>query len=255
MTDTQAAVVVTQAVEDTVRMTGCGSCGMYMILEGVPEKSLVCMKCLIELTEEKIRGLEMQVETLVEFTTGFERMMEQRYKEAEEKSSDLQMEAGPKNSEGILLGCVYIMKLGRSYRSRFLEISFIQSIVYVHTKCIKSAECILTTVVSIDLQNGALWMPYHGKHGARSAQLTVTAALVSWVLLSADGAVGLLSVIIHRFCCNSALLLRSDELGGSVLILLGAVQLLTIVICFNSAFLQTSYHGKHGARCCQQMVQ
>ncbi|EMP42178.1 hypothetical protein UY3_00565 [Chelonia mydas] len=49
--------------------------------------------------------------------------------------------------------------------------------------------------------------PYHGKHGARSAQLSITAAVVSWVLLSADGAVGLLTVIIHRFRCNSALLL------------------------------------------------
>ncbi|XP_065435012.1 uncharacterized protein LOC135977694 [Chrysemys picta bellii] len=88
-----------------MKTTGCGSCGMYMILEGVPEKSFVCMKCrLIELMEEKIRGLEMQVETLVEFRRGFERMMEQRHEEAEGKSSDLQMEAGPKNSEGRLLG-------------------------------------------------------------------------------------------------------------------------------------------------------
>ncbi|XP_050773625.1 uncharacterized protein LOC127030987 [Gopherus flavomarginatus] len=91
------------AVKDTMRMTGCGSCGMYMILEGVPEKSFVCMKCrLIELMEEKIRGLEMQVETLVEFRRAFKRMVEQRHK-AEGKSSDLQMEAGPKNSEGRLL--------------------------------------------------------------------------------------------------------------------------------------------------------
>ncbi|CAM2105613.1 unnamed protein product [Caretta caretta] len=69
---------------------------MYMILEGVPEKSFVCMQCcLIELMEEKIRGLEMQVETLVEFRGGFKQMMEQKHEEAEEKSSDLQMEAGP----------------------------------------------------------------------------------------------------------------------------------------------------------------
>ncbi|XP_065266002.1 histone H4-like [Emys orbicularis] len=45
-----------------MKMTGCGSCGMYTIMEGVPEKSFVCMKCrLIELMEEKIRGLEMQL--------------------------------------------------------------------------------------------------------------------------------------------------------------------------------------------------
>ncbi|EMP38084.1 NADPH oxidase 3 [Chelonia mydas] len=50
-------------------------------------------------------------------------------------------------------------------------------------------------------------IPYHGKHGAHSAQLTVTAAVVSWVLLSVDGAVRLLTIIIHRFHCNSALLL------------------------------------------------
>ncbi|KAH1185991.1 hypothetical protein KIL84_018740 [Mauremys mutica] len=105
MTDTEAAVVVTQAVDDTMKMTGCGSCGMYMILEGVPDKSFVCMKCcLIELMEEKIRVLEMQVETLVEFRRGFERMMEQRPEESEWKNSDFQMEAGPKNSEGRLLG-------------------------------------------------------------------------------------------------------------------------------------------------------
>ncbi|KAM7145677.1 uncharacterized protein RBU57_014385 [Macrochelys suwanniensis] len=104
MTDTEAVVVVTQAVEDTLKITGCGSCGMYMILEGVPEKSFIFMKChLIELMEEKIRGLEMQVETLVEFRRVFEQMMEQRHEEAEGKSSDLHMEAGPKNSEGRLL--------------------------------------------------------------------------------------------------------------------------------------------------------
>ncbi|EMP35008.1 hypothetical protein UY3_07816 [Chelonia mydas] len=92
---------VTQAVEDTMKKTGCSSCGMYMVLAGVPEKSFVCMKCrLIELMEEKIQGLEMHVETLVEFRRGFEQMMEQRHEEAEGKSSDLQMEAGPKNSRG-----------------------------------------------------------------------------------------------------------------------------------------------------------
>ncbi|EMP37567.1 Leucine-zipper-like transcriptional regulator 1 [Chelonia mydas] len=37
------------------------------------------------------------------------------------------------------------------------------------------------------------------------AQLTVTPAVVFWVLLSADGAVRLLTVIIHRFRYNSAL--------------------------------------------------
>ncbi|EMP36386.1 hypothetical protein UY3_06368 [Chelonia mydas] len=47
-------------------------------------------------------------------------------------------------------------------------------------------------------------MPYYGKHGARSAQFTITAAVVSWVLLSADSAVGLLTIVIR---CNSALLL------------------------------------------------
>ncbi|EMP25636.1 hypothetical protein UY3_17224 [Chelonia mydas] len=100
MTDTETAVVVTQTVKDTMKMTGCRSCGMYMILEGVPEKSSVSMKCrLIQLMKEKIRGLEMQVESLVEFTRGFKRMMEQRHEEAEGKSSDLQMEAGPKRGD------------------------------------------------------------------------------------------------------------------------------------------------------------
>ncbi|EMP38704.1 hypothetical protein UY3_04023 [Chelonia mydas] len=60
--------------------------------------------------------------------------------------------------------------------------------------------------------------PYHGKHAARSAQLIDTAAVVSWVLLAADSAVGLLTIVIHRFRCNSALL----QLGGSILVLLGA---------------------------------
>ncbi|KAM7166038.1 uncharacterized protein RBU57_007054 isoform 1-T2 [Macrochelys suwanniensis] len=46
----------------------------------------------------------MEVETLVEFRRGFEQMMEQRHEEAEGKSSDLQMETGPKNSEVRLLG-------------------------------------------------------------------------------------------------------------------------------------------------------
>ncbi|EMP37591.1 hypothetical protein UY3_05221 [Chelonia mydas] len=50
-------------------------------------------------------------------------------------------------------------------------------------------------------------MPYHGKHAARSAQLTNTATVVSWVLLAADSAVGLLTIVIHRFRCSSALLL------------------------------------------------
>ncbi|CAM4481391.1 unnamed protein product [Lepidochelys kempii] len=105
MTDTEAAVGVTHVAEDTMKMTGCGSCRMYMILEGVPGKSFVCMKCrLIELMEEKIQGLEMQVESLVEFRRGFEWIMEQKHEAAEGKSSDLQMEAGPKNSEGRLLG-------------------------------------------------------------------------------------------------------------------------------------------------------
>ncbi|XP_073191121.1 uncharacterized protein [Lepidochelys kempii] len=54
--------------------------------------------------EEKIQGLEMLVETLLEFRRGFERIMEQRHEEAEGKSSDLQMEAGSKNSERRLLG-------------------------------------------------------------------------------------------------------------------------------------------------------
>ncbi|CAM4481762.1 unnamed protein product [Lepidochelys kempii] len=105
MTDTEAEVGVTHVVEDTIRMTGCGSCGGYMILEGIPGKSFVCMKCrLIELMEEKIRGLEMQVESLVEFRKGFEQIMEQRHEVSEGKSSDLQMEAGLGNSEGRLLG-------------------------------------------------------------------------------------------------------------------------------------------------------
>nr|XP_032652084.1 ras-specific guanine nucleotide-releasing factor RalGPS2 [Chelonoidis abingdonii] len=47
---------------------------MYMILEGLPEKDYVCVKCrLIE-----------QVETLVEFRRGFEEMMERRQEGAEE---------------------------------------------------------------------------------------------------------------------------------------------------------------------------
>ncbi|CAM4720368.1 unnamed protein product [Lepidochelys kempii] len=46
----------------------------------------------------------MQVESLVEFRRGFEWIMEQRHEAAEGKSSDLQMEAGLKNSEGRLLG-------------------------------------------------------------------------------------------------------------------------------------------------------
>uniref|UniRef100_A0A452HYB5 SGNH hydrolase-type esterase domain-containing protein n=1 Tax=Gopherus agassizii TaxID=38772 RepID=A0A452HYB5_9SAUR len=90
---------------DTLRMTGCGSCGMYMVLEGAPERSFICMKCrLIELLEEKVRGLEMQVETLAEFRRGFEQMMEHRHDEAQGTSSDERIEAGPKDSEEGLLG-------------------------------------------------------------------------------------------------------------------------------------------------------
>ncbi|EMP42443.1 hypothetical protein UY3_00282 [Chelonia mydas] len=33
-----------------------------------------------------------------------------------------------------------------------------QSIAYVHTKRIKSAECVLTTVASIDIRSGTLWV-------------------------------------------------------------------------------------------------
>ncbi|XP_037760747.1 arginyl-tRNA--protein transferase 1 isoform X2 [Chelonia mydas] len=44
-----------------------------------------------------------------------------------------------------------------------------------------------------------------------SAQLADTAAVVSQVLLAADGAIGLLTVIIHSFRCNSALLLLFQE--------------------------------------------
>ncbi|EMP25451.1 hypothetical protein UY3_17470 [Chelonia mydas] len=57
----------------------------------------------------------------------------------------------------------------------------------------------------------------HTTTSIEPAQLTITAAVVSWVLLSADGAVGLLTVVIPRFRCNSALL----QLGGSVPVLLG----------------------------------
>ncbi|EMP35927.1 Multidrug resistance-associated protein 9 [Chelonia mydas] len=57
-------------------------------------------------------------------------------------------------------------------------------------------------------------MPYHGKHGAYSAQLTVTAAVVSWVLLSADSAVRLLTVIIHHFRCKSTLLLLCHTMAS-----------------------------------------
>uniref|UniRef100_A0A452GIT8 SGNH hydrolase-type esterase domain-containing protein n=1 Tax=Gopherus agassizii TaxID=38772 RepID=A0A452GIT8_9SAUR len=86
-------------------MTRCGSCGMYLVLEGAPERRFVCMKCrLIELLEEKIRGLEIQVETLAEFRRGFEQMMEHRHDEAQGISSDEQIEAGPKDSEEGLLG-------------------------------------------------------------------------------------------------------------------------------------------------------
>ncbi|EMP29847.1 hypothetical protein UY3_13036 [Chelonia mydas] len=56
----------------------------------------------------------------------------------------------------------------------------------------------------------------HTTASMQPAQLTDTAAVVSFVLLAADCAVGLLTIIIHRFCGNSALL-------------------------------QTPYHGKHGA--------
>ncbi|XP_050804318.1 homeodomain-only protein isoform X2 [Gopherus flavomarginatus] len=48
-------------------------------------------------------------------------------------------------------------------------------------------------------------MLYHSKHGTHSAQLTITAAVVYWMLLAADDAVGLQTIIIHRFRCNSAL--------------------------------------------------
>ncbi|CAM4506417.1 unnamed protein product [Lepidochelys kempii] len=103
MTDTEAAVGVTHVEEDTMRMTGCGSCGMYMTLERAPGKSFVCMKChLIELMEEKIQGLEMQVESLVEFRKGFEQIMEQRHEVSEGKSSDLPVESGLGSSEGRL---------------------------------------------------------------------------------------------------------------------------------------------------------
>ena len=88
------------AGRDTLRMTGCSSCGMYMVLKGAPERNFICMKCrLIELLEEKIRGLEMQVETLAGFRRGFEQMMEHRDDEAQGISPDMQMEAGPKSSE------------------------------------------------------------------------------------------------------------------------------------------------------------
>ncbi|EMP35659.1 hypothetical protein UY3_07170 [Chelonia mydas] len=76
------------------------------------------------------------------------------------------------------MGYVYTTKLGRFYRSRFLEIYFIQSIVYVPAKRIKSAECVLTTVASIDLQSGAL---HHTMASMEPAQFTVTAAVVSIV--------------------------------------------------------------------------
>ncbi|XP_034627159.1 sorting nexin-25 isoform X3 [Trachemys scripta elegans] len=51
-----------------------------------------------------------------------------------------------------------------------------------------------------------LYTPYRGKHGARPAQLSISTAVVSWVLLAADGAVGLQTIVIHCFRCNSALL-------------------------------------------------
>ncbi|EMP34436.1 Protein sprouty like protein 2 [Chelonia mydas] len=71
---------------------------------------------------------------------------------------DLGMHAYRCEDCGKCYGYVYTTKLGRCYRSRFLEIDFIQLIAYVNTKRIKSTECILTTMASIDLWSGALWV-------------------------------------------------------------------------------------------------
>lgn len=54
-------------------MVGCRSCGIYFIVEGAPDGSHLCLKCyLIELMAEKIQGLDMQLETMMEFIWGFE---------------------------------------------------------------------------------------------------------------------------------------------------------------------------------------
>ncbi|XP_034646129.1 zinc finger protein 530-like [Trachemys scripta elegans] len=74
----QTTAAMSQAAGDTMQMIACGSCGMYMVLAAVPEQRYVCMKCrLIELLEEKIRELEMQVDSLIEFRREFEQLMKQ----------------------------------------------------------------------------------------------------------------------------------------------------------------------------------
>ncbi|EMP31512.1 hypothetical protein UY3_11365 [Chelonia mydas] len=49
-------------------------------------------------------------------------------------------------------------KYFKSARVTMWKIGDHLSIAYVHTKCIKSVECILTTMASIDLWSGALWV-------------------------------------------------------------------------------------------------
>ncbi|XP_053864797.1 uncharacterized protein LOC128825919 [Malaclemys terrapin pileata] len=88
------------AAADRMQMAACGSCGMYIVLAGDPEQRYVCMKCrLIVLLEEKIKGLEMQVETLVEFRRGFEQLMEDGQGGAEGEGSRVQEEAVVDDSE------------------------------------------------------------------------------------------------------------------------------------------------------------
>ncbi|XP_065418071.1 uncharacterized protein LOC135974370 [Chrysemys picta bellii] len=92
---------MSQAAANRMQMIACGSCGMYMVLAGEPEQRYVCMKCrLIKLLEEKIKGLEMQVDTLVQFRRGFEQLMEERQGGAEGECSGVQLEAEAEDCEG-----------------------------------------------------------------------------------------------------------------------------------------------------------
>ncbi|XP_053882720.1 uncharacterized protein LOC128836452 [Malaclemys terrapin pileata] len=91
---------MSQAAADRMQMAACGSCGMYIVLAGDLEQRYVCMKCrLIVLLEEKIKGLQMQVDTLVEFRRGFEQLMEDRQGGAEGECSRVQEKAVVDDSE------------------------------------------------------------------------------------------------------------------------------------------------------------
>lgn len=80
-------------------MVGYISCGMYIILERVYDRSYPSMKCGPKvLMAGNIQGLAMQLETMMEFRQRLEGVIQVRREEVIQTTQDLQTLAGVKRT-------------------------------------------------------------------------------------------------------------------------------------------------------------